>query len=102
MAAVGYQKCGGRINGTFGYIWVLTPADSPYASMRNHANYIPEHRLVMAESLGRPLTKDETVHHKNGNRTDNRLENLELFQGRHGKGAKFRCRCCGSTDIESY
>ena len=38
-----------------------------------------QHRLVMARSLGRPLTPDESVHHRNGDRTDNRLDNLELW-----------------------
>lgn len=54
----------------------------------NKAGKILEHRLVMALHLGRPLTKDETVHHINGDRQDNRLENLELWSSKQPAGQR--------------
>lgn len=48
--------------------------------------YRYEHRLVMEEKLGRKLDFNETVHHKNHNRQDNRSENLEILsRSEHGR-----------------
>jgi hypothetical protein len=65
---------GRRVNGS-GYVEVLLP-DHP---MANSKGYVKEHRLVLAEHLGRILDPSEHIHHRNENRQDNRLENLELI-----------------------
>lgn len=47
-----------------------------------------EHVFIMSEYVRRPLTQQETVHHKNGIRNDNRIENLELRHSDHGPGQR--------------
>lgn len=58
--------------------YVLIYAEG-HGNTRKSSGRVPEHRYVMSQFLGRPLHKNENVHHKNGDRADNRLENLELW-----------------------
>lgn len=100
---------GGRVNAHGGYVGVHVDSDSPFACMghRRHkdsnasAVYVLEHRLIMAKTLGRPLSPYETVHHINGVKDDNRIENLELRVGKHGKGIVMVCADCGSHNIKA-
>lgn len=50
--------------------------------------YVAEHRLVMETKIGRYLRPEETVHHVNGVRHDNRPENLELWTSRQPRGQR--------------
>lgn len=57
-----------------------------YRKLRHGGRVRFQHHVVMEQHMGRPLHPDETVHHRNGVRDDNRIENLELRVKAHGKG----------------
>lgn len=71
---------GGRYKDGQGYIRVLADPTNFFFEMKNSDGYILEHRLVMAQFLGRCLKPWEIVHHKNHIKNDNRIENLELMK----------------------
>lgn len=68
-----------------GYVRIFVGRDYPGASKSGH---VLEHRKVMQDILGRSLMETETVHHANGDRSDNRPENLELWSHSHPKGQR--------------
>ncbi len=81
-----------------GYILVRAPENM----MASREGYVMEHRLVMAEHLGRNLLPSEVVHHVNGKKDDNRVENLVVMEkAHHDRIPKpprkpITCPCCGA------
>jgi len=76
---------GGKCLTSGGYVVISLYPGDPFYRMGSHnpkkspRSETSEHRLVMARHLGRCLKKNEIVHHKNGIKDDNRIENLELI-----------------------
>lgn len=69
---IGRPKTGWRLNSDGYVVSTYQRPDGRWGCMLQHV-------LVMEEHLGRALVKGENVHHKNGDRSDNRIENLELW-----------------------
>jgi hypothetical protein len=89
-----------------GYVQLWVGKDHP---MSDAQGYVLEHRLVVSDHIGRPLTADEHVHHVNEQRDDNRVENLQLLtaaeHAQHHKGKAGRwardhdaCSSCQTTE----
>lgn len=74
-APLQYAEKGKGFLSSYGYKF-YTIHGHPNAGKNGH---ISEHVFVMSEHLGRPIRKGETIHHKNGDKLDNRIENLELW-----------------------
>ena len=92
---------GGRVKHSEGYIEVKVAESDFFFSMASSTGYVAEHRLVMAKSLQRCLLPWEIVHHKNGDRTDNRLENLQLIsQASHNIRQSLCFHCQLREDIK--
>ena len=78
----GFNNKGGKRINNRGYVEIWKP-DHPNASTKG---YVLEHRLVMSEFLGRPLLSSEDVHHKDMDKTNNDISNLELLtRSQHAK-----------------
>ena len=75
---------------------VLTGSVHPNAQPNG---FILEHRLVMATALGRPLRDEENVHHKNGDRLDNRLENLEIWSSSQPSGQRVQDKITWAKEL---
>lgn len=88
---------GGKYKDNFnGYVHIYNP-NHPLANKRG---YILEHRLTMEKFLRRPLRENELIHHKNGIKDDNRIENLEIVLILNNRGnhcGTIRCPFCNKN-----
>lgn len=98
------QWRGGRRLSGSGYVLLHAATYGPGYETPDKDGYVLEHRKVMADRLGRKLLPSEQVHHKNGIRTDNRAENLELWHGGHPSGQRLadkpHCPTCTCAAYE--
>lgn len=82
---LGQEKTRHRFKRKDGYVFISTPG---HPRARGWGSHVQEHILVMEQHIGRYLKDREVVHHKNGIRHDNRIENLELWIRPHPPGQR--------------
>ncbi len=84
---------------------IISKPNHPNSVKGKRSGQIMEHVFVISEQLGRPLRRGETVHHKNGIRHDNRIENLELWSSSHPPGQRIEDKiewCKEFLDLYGY
>jgi hypothetical protein len=86
---------GTKVDSGNGYVYLYLPEHS----MASRSGYVPEHRFVISEILGRDLLSEESVHHKNGDRSDNRPENLELWSKSQPYGQRVEDKLAWAYEI---
>jgi hypothetical protein len=64
---------------TYGFKETTGSPLNPYRRCTKNGKFVYEHRWIMEQKIGRKLTRNEHVHHINGNPKDNRIENLEIL-----------------------
>ena len=77
-----------------GYITILLHSDDPFYEMATAKGYVREHRYIMAKHLNRFLLPSEHIHHRDGDRANNTVENLELISPQNHIPYKQMCKDC--------
>lgn len=91
---------GGRVRHSSGYIWV----SAPHHPRARRSPYVFEHILVVEKALGGYLEPNKRIHHRNGQRNDNRPENLELWRLKDPPGiraADYHCSGCTCERVKN-